>query len=72
MTAEVELAQRVQALPQELQDLIYDFTFAAWPSATDFHQIRFAWKPPSCLQVNRASRRKFAEVFYGGGAIFVV
>ena len=57
------LADRVQALPQELYDEIYHLTFTAVPSIQHISKAK-GYRPPSCLQVNRATRKTIAPVYY--------
>ena len=68
-TSMERLPQLVQNLPPELQDLIYDFTFTPNPQTVS---IRFDYKPPSLLTVDRASREKFAKSYYGTETIFII
>ena len=64
----MSLCDRLHALPQELFDEIYDFTF----TVSAGKKIRTDWRVfPSVLQVNRAHRRELGEVYYGSN-IFVV
>ncbi|KAK3066013.1 hypothetical protein LTR53_017795, partial [Teratosphaeriaceae sp. CCFEE 6253] len=56
-----DLSIKVQALPVELQDLIYTFTFTANPV---IRYIDDTYKPPGLLQVDRTSRRLFAQSYY--------
>ena len=57
-----ELATRVQSLPQELYDHIFNEVFTA-PSE-DIVTIDRSSRPPKCLQVNRRSRELFAQSYY--------
>ncbi|KAF2166093.1 hypothetical protein M409DRAFT_23820 [Zasmidium cellare ATCC 36951] len=73
-------------LPQELFDRIYDFTFTAEPGVryldrfNPYHHPMYIPRPLfqkldsiNLLHVDRASRKQFAESFYGGdGAVFVM
>lgn len=78
---------RLDKLPQELYDKIYDFTFSAEPGnryldcfvdpsyrpSKDGMRPLFQ-KPDSIhlLHVDRASRKQFARSYYGGsGAVFI-
>ncbi|KAK4613493.1 hypothetical protein CLAFUW4_09469 [Fulvia fulva] len=56
------LEQRVKALPQELQDLIYGFTFEQ-PDPTTI-TIDANFRPPVNLQINKAIRKSFAALYY--------
>ena len=62
------LEELVQALPAELYTEIYDLTF----DGTGEHRIKRKYKPPSCLQVSRATRKTFAQTYYGGASIFLI
>lgn len=57
-----DLAKRVQDLPRELFDVIFDFTFTSGPSTV--HVNKF-YKCPSILQVSRATRTLTADAYYG-------
>lgn len=62
MADTIRLACRVQSLPQELQDQIFDMTFATFlPHTVD---ITAACRPPSILQVNRRTREPLATQYY--------
>lgn len=63
------LAGLVQALPLELYNEVYEFTFYSVPGE---HYIDRDYKPPSCLQVDRLTRNRFAQTYYGKGSIFCV
>ncbi|KAK4494306.1 hypothetical protein PRZ48_014604 [Zasmidium cellare] len=81
-----KLRALLESLPQELHDRIYDLTFTAEPGihyidrfwGGEHHRLYisrplFQW-PDSAnlLHVDRASRKQFAESYYGGnGAVFV-
>ena len=54
----VSLRNRIQALPQELVDKIYDFTFTV-PTGK-YIRVKF----PSILQVNREHREALGKVYY--------
>lgn len=56
-----DLAQHLRELPQELFDLIYDFTFS---SDTAAQTITENYKPPPELCVDAVSRDKFAKSCY--------
>ncbi|KXS99297.1 hypothetical protein AC578_6726 [Pseudocercospora eumusae] len=64
---EKTLADRIQALAQELQDMIFDRTIAIEP--TTVHITR-AYKAPWQLHINRVTRNLVAENYYKG-CIFV-
>lgn len=55
------LDERIQALAQELQDIIFDYTVAI---DTEVVTIDKDWKAPWQLQINRATRAKFSKVYY--------
>lgn len=61
------LASLVQALPAELYNEIYDLTFTADPGN---RYIDGNYKPPSCLQVSRSTRKTFEQSYYGNNSIF--
>lgn len=63
------LDNRVQALPQELQDSILDLTIGIHDSFCTM-AIDGKYKSPLGLQISRATRAKFANHYYGGGYIF--
>lgn len=64
------LAQHVQALPQEINDMIFDFTLTG--SLSKEYRIDRDYRPPSFLQLNHAIRRKFARMYYSDGSTFTV
>ncbi|PPJ60190.1 hypothetical protein CBER1_10118 [Cercospora berteroae] len=96
------LRERLEALPQELYDMIYDFTFTAeakirlygWHSQSqcqldsnylisnaELHKIADVYSKkivtvdeiPHLFHVDRASRKKYAESFYGNpSSVFVI
>lgn len=66
------LSRRIQALPQELQDIILDFVLSVPPNDDGVVYISDAYKPPTGLQLNRKIRARFAKAYYGGDAIFLV
>lgn len=80
-----QLRTRLENLPQELYDEIYDLTFAAEPGIRYLDRfvpeglkkdkIRPLFRGPDSvhlLHVDRASRAKFAKSYYGGsGAVFM-
>lgn len=55
-----DLASLVQALPGELYNKIYDLTF----TFDDIYNIDRNYKPPSSLQVNRATRNAHMKIYY--------
>lgn len=55
------LAQLIQALPTELFDTTFDFTFTA---GEEIVMIDQHYTPPQLLQVNRESRELFATSYY--------
>ena len=63
------LVQRVQALPQELQDMI--FGYATIPSTSNTDLLPQQYRPPSALQINRKTRGKFASEYYPATTIRV-
>ena len=67
MAAGENLAACLQKLPQELYDKIYEQVFTA---DSKERVIDKGYKPPAQLQVDRASREKFADSYYGAGATF--
>lgn len=62
-----ELRRRLFTLPQELHDAVYDLVFTAQPGE---RVITPTTKPPSELQVSRATRAKYAQSYYGNGSSF--
>lgn len=61
--ATAELDDRIQKLPQELQDWIKDLVIAdGMPS--DFVDVKEDYKPPLGLQIDHKSREKFAKEYY--------
>ncbi|KAK4618610.1 hypothetical protein CLAFUW4_12160 [Fulvia fulva] len=59
------LPTRVQALPQELFDIIYDYTFTASPTTLNVSDTTTSAQVfPRLLHVSRASRKQFAESLY--------
>jgi hypothetical protein len=61
------LRQRILDRPQELYDMILDFTFTANPRTLE---ITADYQPPPTLQVSRATRRTFANSYFGPGSVF--
>lgn len=57
------LAVRVQSLPQELYDQVYDLVFTA--PVGQVVDINASYVPPAALQVNLSSRKQFANSYYG-------
>lgn len=66
-----KLSRRIQALPQELQDAILDFTISMDIPGNDAIHITKKYKPPLGLQLVRKIRDRFAKQYYSG-AIFQV
>lgn len=59
--------QRINSLPQELYDMIFDYTFAAdvsKPVIIKKSRFQKSYNPPACLQVSRATRDTFAWTYY--------
>jgi hypothetical protein len=57
-----DLNELMHALPQELQDMILDFTLT-----TTLQVVRIdpkTYRPPPQLAIDRATRTKFAKIFY--------
>lgn len=69
LPAFAELKQRLEDLPPELYDRIFDLTFAAKSGP---HLISQHYKPPVQLQVSRATRQRFAEAYYQEGTVFIM
>lgn len=61
------LAELLQGLPPELFDIIKDFTFTATQKAVVVDQN---YKPPTSLQVSRATREQYAESYYSHATTF--
>lgn len=60
-----DLAKRVQNLPPELYNLIYKFTFSfASGNRLIYRDLVSQYKPPTVLQVDRASRALAAPSYY--------
>lgn len=58
-----KLQAGVESLPQELYDQVFELTFTSQP---ENHHIKIGvYKPPAELQVNRATRKTFAQDYYG-------
>lgn len=57
----MDLAQSIQALPPELFDLIYDYTFTI---DIPIQTIDENYRPPARLQVDTISRAAFAKSYY--------
>ncbi|KAK4617574.1 hypothetical protein CLAFUW4_11871 [Fulvia fulva] len=55
------LKHRLEALPQELYDMIHDHTFTILPT---YQLIAATYKPPSILQVNRSIRTGLLPTYY--------
>ena len=56
------LKSRLYSLPQELFDEIFDLTFTIDKNSVTF--IDASYKPPSILQVNRATRNLTSRAYY--------
>lgn len=59
----MDLKQRLEDLPRELYEYIYELTFT---SDTKPRSIWEGYHPPSTLQVSHETRRSFARQFYHG------
>lgn len=57
------LPSRIQALPQELKDIIFDFAFPRLPSTTTA-TINSTYKPPTQMALTRSLRATFATALY--------
>ena len=64
-----DLAARVQALPAEIYSHIYNLTFTY--TSGDVHIIRDNFRPDSRLHIDRNSRNRFAERYYGGSKFHI-
>ena len=64
MTGFDQLDDRVQSLPPELYNTIYDLTFTAYSIQGANVELDSSYRPPSCLQVSKASRDEFAASYY--------
>ncbi|KAK4617439.1 hypothetical protein CLAFUW4_11855 [Fulvia fulva] len=63
-----DLRRRLEALPQELYDQIYDFTF----TCGTVHVITKSWRPSHLLYVDRSSRNTFANAYFSSSSIFLL
>lgn len=63
-----DLDDQIQALPQELQDIILDFVVAT-PRVVD---IDVRYRPPVGLHICKAIRAKTAKSFYGKQQAFAI
>lgn len=61
MADDTDINERIQTLPQELQDRIQDWTFAIDSKVT---QISRLYKTPKQLGISRATRQAFARAYY--------
>lgn len=61
MASDIDIEDRIRRLPQELQDLILDFTLI--PSARTVN-INESYRPPWQLRINRRSREIVAMTYY--------
>ncbi|KAK4618206.1 hypothetical protein CLAFUW4_12074 [Fulvia fulva] len=59
-----ELRGRIQGLPQELYDMIRDFTLTLDTSENGNITINRDYKPPVQLQIDSATRNKIAQEYY--------
>ncbi|SMQ54092.1 unnamed protein product [Zymoseptoria tritici ST99CH_3D1] len=66
-TAE-SLREALESLPQELYKMVYDLTFTVKTGARDITSQKL--NDLKLLRVDRASRKKYAETYYGGGSKF--
>ncbi|SMQ53914.1 unnamed protein product [Zymoseptoria tritici ST99CH_1A5] len=63
--ATAKTSQLIQALPQELYDLILDFTLAYTEHRRPtIVEIDEHYKPPALSQIDRASRHHFSKLYY--------
>ncbi|KAI5361182.1 hypothetical protein Slin15195_G122950 [Septoria linicola] len=62
------LDERIQALPQEMQDEIFSRRLALVGSADVI--INDTYKPPAQLQVNQESRKEATDIYYFRPATF--
>ena len=60
--ANTTLIDRIQSLPQELINMISEYTFTATTSQPIV--VQYALKAPACLHVDRATRQKFAQDYF--------
>ena len=63
------IEDRIQALPQELQDVILDVTIGLYDPPRTV-ELDAHYKSPLGLQVNRATRASFVKHYYQGGFMF--
>lgn len=61
---EMAFAERVQDLPQELYDKIYDLVFAVKIAPREI-RVDKSYTPPAFLQLSRDLREEYANVYYG-------
>lgn len=64
MDSAAQLRAGLERLPQELRDIIFNYTFT---SGKAIGTISYDYRPPRLLQVNRSSRQMYARSYYGGG-----
>lgn len=65
LVAMAKTSHFIQALPQELYDLILDFTLAySEQRRPTIVEIDEHYKPPALSQIDRASRRMFSKAYY--------
>jgi hypothetical protein len=55
------LTKKLNSLPQELYDSIFDTVFTAGPRRIN---IEHSYQPPSLLSINSATRKQFATSYY--------
>lgn len=60
----VSLDDRMQALPQELQDMIFECTLTTHATTPSTVVLTPAHRPPRELQINRKTRAAFASTYY--------
>lgn len=64
--------ERIQSLPPELFNLVRNYVFTAVQGEIVNVNKGYNkdYKPPSSLQVSKATRRQFSRSYYGRGPIF--
>ncbi|EME78669.1 uncharacterized protein MYCFIDRAFT_209035 [Pseudocercospora fijiensis CIRAD86] len=65
-SADTDLDERIQILPQELQDIIFDFTLS--PNSDRVIAVTSNYRAPSQLQISRKSRDVAAARYYSSNA----
>ncbi|KAF7191810.1 hypothetical protein HII31_06855, partial [Pseudocercospora fuligena] len=58
-----ELQRRIRVLPQELQDLIFDFVLGSFEPGETV-TIDEDYQPPKALSINHATRKKLTAQYY--------